>query len=44
MSAVADKFSTLAQNAQFVSVTFTGMTIGVPAAGFVGDFYGRRFT
>jgi putative MFS transporter len=37
-------FSTLAQNAQFVSFTFIGMTIGALAAGFLGDAYGRRFT
>lgn len=37
-------FSTLAQNAQFVSFTFFGMTIGALAAGFLGDAYGRRFT
>ncbi|MGX9430957.1 MULTISPECIES: MFS transporter [Bradyrhizobium] len=41
---LASKFSTLAQNAQFVSVTFMGMTIGALAAGFLGDSYGRRFT
>jgi putative MFS transporter len=41
---LASKFSTLAQNAQFVSVTFIGMTIGALAAGFLGDAYGRRFT
>jgi MFS transporter, putative metabolite:H+ symporter len=38
------KFSTLAQNAQFVSFTFLGMTIGSFIAGFLGDHYGRRFT
>ena len=37
-------FSTLAQNAQFVSSTFIGMTIGALIAGFLGDAYGRRFT
>jgi putative MFS transporter len=41
---LASKFSTLAQNAQFVSFTFIGMTIGALAAGFLGDAYGRRFT
>src|SRR5215468_4015703 len=41
---LASKFSTLAQNAQFVSFTFIGMTIGSLAAGFLGDAYGRRFT
>jgi MFS transporter, putative metabolite:H+ symporter len=37
-------FSTLQQNAQFVSMTFIGMTIGSLAAGFLGDAFGRRFT
>src|SRR3954454_10030326 len=37
-------FSTLAQNAQFVSFTFIGMTIGALIAGFLGDAYGRLFT
>jgi putative MFS transporter len=37
-------FSTLAQNAQFVSLTFFGMTIGSLIAGFLGDHFGRRFT
>jgi MFS transporter, putative metabolite:H+ symporter len=41
---LAGGFSTLAQNAQFVSMTFVGMTIGAPAAGFLGDAFGRRFT
>ncbi|MDE2362046.1 MAG: MFS transporter [Hyphomicrobiales bacterium] len=43
-AALATKFSTLAQNAQFVSFTFFGMTIGALVAGFLGDAYGRRFT
>ncbi|WP_460450257.1 MFS transporter [Alsobacter sp. SYSU BS001988] len=43
-STVASGFSTLAQNAQFVSMTFVGMTIGAFIAGFLGDAYGRRFT
>ena len=37
-------FSTLGQNAQFVSVTFAGMMIGSFLTGFLGDRYGRRFT
>jgi putative MFS transporter len=41
---VSSGFSTLQQNAQFVSMTFLGMTIGSLAAGFLGDAFGRRFT
>src|SRR5215472_17581831 len=41
---LASGFSTRAQNAQFVSMTFVGMTIGALAAGFLGDAFGRRFT
>lgn len=37
-------FSTLGQNAQFVSVTFLGMMLGSVLTGFLGDRYGRRFT
>jgi putative MFS transporter len=37
-------FSTLGQNAQFVSFTFIGMTFGSLIAGFLGDHFGRRFT
>ena len=37
-------FSTLGQNAQFVSVTFVGMMLGAFLTGFLGDRYGRRFT
>lgn len=37
-------FSTLTQNAQFVSVTFMGMMLGSFLTGFLGDRYGRRFT
>jgi putative MFS transporter len=37
-------FSTLAQNALFVSLTFLGMMLGSLATGFLGDRFGRRFT
>jgi putative MFS transporter len=37
-------FSTPGLNADFISKTFLGMTIGALVAGFVGDRYGRRFT
>jgi putative MFS transporter len=37
-------FSTLAQNAAFVSSTFIGMMLGSFFTGFLGDRYGRRFT
>jgi MFS transporter, putative metabolite:H+ symporter len=43
-AALQSGFSTLAKNAQFVSLTFVGMTIGSLIAGFLGDRYGRRFT
>ncbi len=36
-------FSTLNQNALFVSVTFIGMMAGSFAAGFLGDKFGRKF-
>jgi putative MFS transporter len=36
-------FSTMGQNAQFVSVTFLGMMLGSLVTGFLGDRYGRRF-
>jgi putative MFS transporter len=41
---VQSGFSTLAQNAQFISFTFIGMTFGSLMAGFLGDHFGRRFT
>ncbi len=37
-------FSTIGQNASFVSVTFIGMMLGSLLTGFLGDRYGRRFT
>ena len=37
-------FSTPAENSQFISLTFLGMTIGSLITGFVGDKFGRRFT
>jgi putative MFS transporter len=36
-------FSTLGQNAEFVSLTFVGMMLGSFVTGFLGDRYGRRF-
>ena len=40
---VQSGFSTLAQNAQFISLSYFGLTIGSFVAGFIGDKYGRRF-
>ena len=37
-------FSTLPQNAVFISATFVGMMLGSFGTGFLGDRYGRRFT
>lgn len=37
-------FSTLAENAVFISITFVGMMVGSFGTGFVGDRYGRRFS
>jgi putative MFS transporter len=43
-SVIQSKFSTAAQNLQFISLTFVGMTLGALITGFVGDKMGRRFT
>jgi putative MFS transporter len=43
-SLIQSKFSTAAQNSQFLSLTFVGMTAGALITGFVGDKFGRRFT
>src|ERR1700720_3679257 len=43
-SAIQSRFSTPAQNLQFISLTFVGMTLGALITGFVGDRFGRRFT
>ncbi len=43
-AAIQSKFSTLPQNLQFISLTFVGMTIGALITGFLGDWFGRRFT
>ena len=37
-------FTTLAQNATFVSATFFGMLIGAGLAGWIGDRMGRRYS
>jgi putative MFS transporter len=37
-------FSTMGQNAAFVSITFVGMMLGSFFTGFLGDRFGRRFT
>jgi putative MFS transporter len=43
-AALQSGFSTPVLNADFVSKTFLGMTIGALIAGFVGDQFGRRLT
>jgi len=43
-SLLQSKFSTPPLNADFISKTFIGMTIGALVTGFLGDKYGRRFT
>lgn len=37
-------FSSMGQNATFVSMTFVGMMLGSFFTGFLGDRFGRRFT
>ncbi len=37
-------FSTITENAAFVSATFVGMMLGALLTGFFGDRYGRRFS
>ncbi len=37
-------FSTLQQNATFISSTFFGMFLGAGLAGYIGDRFGRRFS
>jgi putative MFS transporter len=37
-------FSTLGENAIFISITFVGMMVGSFGTGFVGDRFGRRFS
>ncbi len=43
-AALKSGFSTLGQNAEFVSLTFVGMMLGSFVTGFLGDRRGRRFT
>ena len=43
-AALKSGFSTLGQNAEFVSLTFVGMMLGSLVTGFLGDRRGRRFT
>jgi MFS transporter, putative metabolite:H+ symporter len=43
-AALQSGFSTPNLNADFISKTFLGMTIGALITGFLGDRYGRRFT
>jgi putative MFS transporter len=41
---VKSGFSSVQENATFVSMTFLGMVVGAWMAGILGDRYGRRFT
>ena len=43
-STLKSGFSTLGENALFVSATFIGMMLGSLSTGFLGDRFGRRFT
>src|ERR1700754_4488558 len=43
-STIQSKFSTAAENLQFISLTFVGMTAGALITGFICDKFGRRFT
>jgi putative MFS transporter len=40
---VQSHYSTMADNARFISVTFIGISLGAALAGVVGDKLGRRF-
>jgi MFS transporter, putative metabolite:H+ symporter len=43
-STIQSQFASQTQIAQFISLTFVGMTAGALITGFVGDKFGRRFT